>query len=232
MMKIFWASAATALLFSCHGVLAAPDDASSTPQFDFGINAATDYIFRGVSQTEDNPAVFGTARVSLDQFYAGVGAENVDFHNSTDAEYDLSAGWKPTISGFNLDLGVIRYGYINEPSHTHIDTVEFKGAASRPFGPVTIGAAVFYTTDFFGSGGSGTYVETSVAYSIADTLSASGAIGHQSVDKGIDHTTWNAGMAYAITKNISLDVRYYDTDEHGLGGVYGSHFVAAIKSAF
>ena len=158
--------------------------------------------------------------------------ENVDFHNSTDAEYDLSAGWKPTVSGFNLDLGVIRYGYADEPLHTHIDTVEYKAAATRAFGPVTFGAAVFYTTDFFGTGGSGTYFETSAAYSITDTLSASGAIGHQSVSEGIGHTTWNAGMAYAITKNVGIDLRYYDTDKHSLGGVYGSHLVAAIKGSF
>jgi uncharacterized protein (TIGR02001 family) len=232
MTKIFWVSSVTALLFSYQAALAAPGDSSSTPQFDFGVTAATDYIFRGVSQTENGPAVFGTARVSLDQFYAGAGIENVDFHNSTNAEYDLSAGWTPSVSGFNLDLGIIRYGYADEPSHTHIDTVEFKGAASHDIGPVTIGAAVFYTTDYFGSGGSGTYVEARAAYSITDALSVNGAIGRQSVSDGIDHATWNVGLGYAITKNIGIDLRYYDTDEHSLGGVYGSHLVAAIKGSF
>ena len=44
--------------------------------------------------------------------------------------------------------------------------------------------------------------------------------------------TWNAGVNYALTKHIALDVRYYDTNEHDLGRTYGSHYVAALKAAF
>jgi uncharacterized protein (TIGR02001 family) len=200
----------------------AEDAAPSGPQFTYSVTAASNYIFRGVSQTENDPAVFGAARVTDDQFYAGAGIENVDFHNSTDAEYDLSGGWTPVVEGFRLDLGVIRYGYIDEPVHTHIDTVDLKGVVLHDFGPA----------NFFGAGRDGIYFEGRGTYKITDSLSASGALGRQTVDGGIDHTTWNAGLDYAVTKNISIDARYYDTDEHSLGSVYGSHFVAAIKGSF
>jgi len=208
------------------------DVAATGPQFTYSVTAASDYIFRGVSQTENNPAVFGAARVTDDQFYAGAGIENVDFHNSTNAEYDLSGGWTPVVEGFRLDLGVIRYGYIDEPVHTHIDTVDFKGVVLHDFGPATFAIAVYYTPNFFGAGRDGIYVEGRGTYKITDSLSASGALGRQTVDGGIDHTTWNAGLNYTVTNNISIDARYYDTDEHSLGSVYGSHFVAAIKGAF
>jgi uncharacterized protein (TIGR02001 family) len=208
------------------------EDVAAEPQFTYSVTAASNYIFRGVSQTENDPAVFGTARVTDDQFYAGAGLENVDFHNSTDAEYDLSGGWTPVVEGFRLDLGVIRYGYINEPAHTHIDTVDFKGVVLHDFGPATFAVALYYTPNFFGAGRDGIYVEGRTTYRITDSLSASGALGRQTVDGGIDHTTWNAGLNCAITKNISIDARYYGANEHSLGRLYGSHYVAAIKGAF
>jgi len=211
----------------------APEDLSPSPlQVSISATAATDYIFRGVSQTEDGAALFGAARATLNNFYVGVGVENVDFHTSTDAEYDLSAGWTPVVAGFRLDLGVIRYGYINQPAHTEIDTTEVKAVALRDFGPATVALAVFYTGNFFGTGHNGVYVEGRASYRITKRLTASGALGRQTVEEGTDHTTWNAGLSYAFTKHIALDLRYADTDAHALGHTYGSHFVAALKASF
>lgn len=208
-----------------------PEDVAAGPTVTLNATAATNYLFRGVSQTENQPAVFGAARVAYDNFYAGVGVENVNFHNSTDAEYDLSLGWTPVIDGFRMDLGVIRYGYVNEPAHTYIDTVEFKGAVLHDFGPTTFGAAVYYSGNYFGSHRDDVYVEGRGAYRITRKLSVSGAVGRQS-DGGPDHTTWNAGATWAFTKHVALDLRYADTDTHDLGKTYGSHFVASIKASF
>ncbi len=202
------------------------------PQFSFNVTAASDYIFRGVSQTSNDPAIFGAARVTDDQFYAGFGIENVNFHNSTAAEYDLSAGWAPVFAGFRLDFGVIRYGYINEPAFTHIDTVDFKAAVLHDLGAFTIGAAAYYTADFFGTGHKAVYYQGSAAYRVTKKLSIGGALGRQTIDQGIDHDTWNAGVNYAFLKAFALDLRYYDTDKHQLGHDYGSHYVAAIKASF
>ncbi len=212
--------------------VSAKDTAPAVPQFSFSLTGASDYIFRGVSQTANGPAVFGSARVTTDEFYAGVGAENVNFHNSINAEYDLSAGWAPKINGFSLDLGAIRYGYMNENAHTHIDTVEFKGIVSHDLGPITLGAAVFYTPNYFGTGKDGTYFEGRASYKITDSLSASAALGRQAVSAGGSYTTWNAGLGYAVTKTIGIDLHYYDTDEHTLGKTHGSHVVGALKASF
>jgi uncharacterized protein (TIGR02001 family) len=100
------------------------------------------------------------------------------------------------------------------------------------FGPVTLGAAVFYTADFFGTGHRAVYFEGRSSYRITKKFSIGGTLGRQTIDQGIDHDTWNAGANYAFTKNIALDLRYYDTDEHRLGRDYGSHYVAAIKASF
>ncbi len=208
-----------------------PEDVVSGPVLAFTATASSNYVFRGISQTENRGAIFGSGRVSYDNFYAGVGVENVDFHNSTSAEYDLSAGWTPVVHGFRLDLGVVRYGYIDQPAHTEIDTVEFKGVVLHDFGPATLGAAVYYSGDYFGTHRQDVYVEGRGAYRITHKLTFSGAVGRQS-DGLSDHTTWNAGATYALTKRLALDLRYTDTDEHDLGKTYGSHFVASLKASF
>jgi uncharacterized protein (TIGR02001 family) len=209
-----------------------PATVSPGPLFTLGATGASNYIFRGVSQTENRAAIFGAAGVTYAHFYGGVGLENVDFHNSIDAEYDLSAGYARVVRGFSLDFGVVRYGYADEPAHTHIDTVEYKAAVSHDFGPVTVGGVVYYTDDFFGSGHDGVYFAGRGTYRFSKTISFSGAVGRQLVTDGVNHTTWNAGVDYTFSKNVALDLRYYDTDVHSLGDNYRAHYVAALKVSF
>ncbi len=208
-----------------------PEEAAAGPVYAFTATASSNYLFRGISQTENEGAIFGSGRVSYDNFYAGVGVENVNFHNSTAAEYDLSAGWTPKVDGFRLDLGVVRYGYVDEPAHTYIDTVEFKAVVLHDFGQATFGGAIYYSPAYFGTHHDDVYVEGRAAYRITPKLTFGGAVGRQS-DGVSDHTTWNAGATYAFTKHLALDLRYADTDEHDLGKIYGSHFVASIKASF
>ena len=86
---------------------------SVQPVFNFSLTAATNYIFRGMSQTDNNAAAFGKGMLIYQDFYIGVDGENVDFNHRNEGEYDLSAGWKPTLADFNFDLGMIRYGSIS-----------------------------------------------------------------------------------------------------------------------
>lgn len=188
--------------------------AAYAQEVNFSANAgiASDYVFRGVSQTDEGPQIFGGADLSSGIFYAGVWASNVDFYDSTDAEIDLYAGIKPTIGPVNLDLGAIYYGYLNEPGAADYAFWEFKAAGSIPVGPATVGAAVFYSPEFFGGTGEGIYVEANAAFSPADKWTINGAVGNQSVDVGVDYTTWNVGVSYAFTDNFSADLRYHDSD--------------------
>ena len=207
-------------------------DSSAGPVFNFSLTGATNYIFRGISQTDNDPAAFGKAMVSYQDFYVGVGGENVDFNHRNEGEYDLSGGWKPTLNDFNFDLGWIRYGYINQLANVDADTDEFKAAVSHAFGPATLGGAVFYTPNYFGTDSDGVYGEANAAYKIIEDLSASGAIGRQHIGAGGDYDTWNIGGDYTFVKYMTLDLRYYDTDENHSNKLYGNHFVAAIKAAF
>ena len=132
---------------------AAPALAQEPPSVAFNVGAATEYVFRGVSQTDEDPAIQGGVDVGMGMFYAGAWASNVDFFDSTDFEFDFYAGVKPTVGAVTLDLGVIYYGYADQPSGADYDYWEGKVAASVPAGPATLGVAVYYSPEFFGNTG-------------------------------------------------------------------------------
>jgi len=205
------------------------------PTFAFNIGANTDYVFRGLSQTDEDPSVFGGVDASMGIGYAGVWVSNVDFGNGTDAEFDLYAGIKPTAGPVTFDIGVIYYGYIDQPSGSNEDYWEGKVAASVPAGPATLGAAVYYSPEFFGKTGDAWYYEANASVAIPDTkFTINGAIGRQEVDKAFDYTTWNLGVGFALTDHISFDVRYWDTNQGNAvtGGLGDSRVVGGIKFVF
>lgn len=208
---------------------AAPAQAEG-PKITATAGAASDYVFRGVSQTDSRPFGFGAFDLSAGAFYAGFGAENVDFGNSIDAEYDLYAGWRPKVGLATLDLGVVRYGYTNQPAGVDIDTVELKAGVSLPIAGGAVGGLAAWTDDYFGSGDSGTYIEANATAPLAGWILA-GAIGRQGIAAGGDYTTWNLGASRAFGRLV-LDLRYHDTGAHERGDVWSSRAVATLKTTF
>ncbi|ENZ81268.1 MULTISPECIES: TorF family putative porin [Caulobacter] len=201
----------------------------------YNIGVTSDYVFRGVSQTQEDPAVQGGVDATYGMGYAGVWASNVDFGSKNPStEVDFYAGVKPTVGDTSLDLGVIYYSYTKDKGLTPgaYSYLELKAAASRTFGPATLGAAVYYSPEFPGKTGHATYGELNASVPVAKKLTLSGAIGRQNIQKASDYTTWNAGLTYAINDKLSADVRYSDTDEHSFGKIYGSRVAVSLKAAF
>ena len=198
----------------------------------FNIGANTDYEFRGVSQTNNRGSVFGGADATiLGIGYAGIWLSNVDFLNGTQAEYDIYAGVKPVLGPVTFDVGVIRYGYTSQPAGPKETYWELKVAPSMAVGPATVGLAYYYSDDFFGETGKATYYEINGSLPIGKTpFSVSGALGHQEIVGPADYNTWNVGLGYAFNSHVSLDLRYWDTDEHGFGSIYKSKLVLGIKA--
>ncbi|HEY0925738.1 TorF family putative porin [Brevundimonas sp.] len=227
-MKLAFASAAAAA-----ALLAAAGSAQAqAPDVAWNVAVTSDYVFRGASQTDEEPALQGGVDLTFESgFYAGAWASNVDFGDDTDAEVDLYGGFRTEAGGFALDFGAIAYLYVNAPDLADdYDYVEFKAAASRAFGPVTLGGAVYYSPNFFGADDNATYVEANGSFSPASKWTVSGALGYQYLDVSDDYTTWNAGVAYAITDNISVDARYHGTDVDA--PLYDDRAVATLKFAF
>ena len=155
---------------------AAAQDAVAAPDVSFNVGVASDYVFRGISQTNEDPQIFGGVDMVADIFYAGAWASNVDFGDDTDAEYDLYAGVTPTLGPLSTNLGVIYYGYVNAPEDAaDYDYIEVKAAASIPLGAATLGAATYYSPEFFGETGEAWYTEVNAAVSPMEGFTYSGA---------------------------------------------------------
>lgn len=205
------------------------------PTVAFNVGATTDYLFRGLSQNGFDPAAFAGADVSKGIVYGGVWSSGVGF---ADAEVDLYAGVKPAVGPVTFDFGAIYYGYVKERVPGQAAYWEGKAAATVAAGPGAVGAAIYYSPEFFGETGKATYYELNAAFPVRKaTFSA--AVGQQSLKSqyyGVkDYATWNAGVTYPVTDAVSLDVRYVATDKDAVVAGAGSaadKFVATLKATF
>ena len=149
--------------------------------------------------------------------------------DSVQVHVDLSA---PVVAGWTVDVGAIAYLYPGEPNGALETYVEAKLGASRSFDRLSVAATAFWSPDFFGTEKEATYAQGDIGYKVADRLTISGALGHQWVSSNADYGAWNAGATYALTSRIALDLRYFDTDAHSLGDVYGARAVGTLKATF
>jgi uncharacterized protein (TIGR02001 family) len=225
----------TLALSAALAVLAGPafaQDGDSDVSLEFNIGAATDYVFRGQSQTNNDPQVFAGADVSMGMFYAGTWVSNVDFQDSTDAEIDLYAGITPTLGAISLDLGALYYIYVDAPSGADYNYLELQAKGSVPLGPATFGVGLYYVPNGYQGIDTQFYYEVNGEYSVNDKLSLSAAVGHQTFDGPGDYVTWNVGAGYQLTDNLGFDLRYHDTDKHEFGKTYDSRVVLSAKVTF
>ena len=198
-------------------------------QLSASLTGATDYVWRGVSQSNQDPAVFAAVNVSAGGFYAGAGTENVHFAG-IDQEYDLWAGYVLPLGKAKLDVGVVRYGYVDAPAK--IDTLEVKAALSGTVGKLGLGVKVHHTGNYFGSSQPATYAEGNASLPLTDKLSLSAAFGHQQIDNLPDYNTWNAGLSYAVLKGARIDLRYHDTDTNAFGKLGEARLVGSFSIGF
>lgn len=158
----------------------APEPVAPLWDVAFGVKLATDYVFRGISQTDGNPAVQGYAELRLfDWVYAGVWASNVDFPpvgafgvptglTDASAEVDLYAGIRHTWGGLTLDAGFLYYYYPGEIAENtfalglpaaNLDFWEIYFKPTYQFNDVfTVGANLYWGDNYAGTGSNGTYL--------------------------------------------------------------------------
>lgn len=204
--------------------------AQDAPEIAWNIGVASDYVFRGFSQTDEDPQIFGGVDVTAGSFYAGAWVSNVEFNDGTDAEFDIYGGYRSEVAGFAIDVGAVGYFYVSQPTGADYDYAELKAAVSRAIGPMTVGAAVYWSPDFFGVDDEATYVEANASFSPGPQWTVSGAVGRQALDVNADYTTWNAGVTFAFTDNVAVEVRYHEADVSG--PLSDDRVVAALKVAF
>lgn len=193
---------------------------SSHHMFDiaFGATLTSDYLFRGITQTDHGAAVQGYVEPSLGMIYAGIWASNVAFGGSADTEVDLYAGIRPEFDMFSFDFGYNHAFYLNDPGS---DSGEFFAKAyATVVDPLTLGGEFYVNPN-----GGATYVEANADLTLPHNLGLSGAVG--AVGGDTPYSTWNAGIYYVIADVATLDLRYSDTslstgDCAGITGLTGN----------
>lgn len=217
---------AVAGLFAAAAGAGAAQAQETTPTVAFNVAVTSDYVFRGISQTDKEDTIQGGVDVGYGIFYAGAWGSGVEFGLDEEMELDLYAGVKPVIGPVTLDLGVIWYTYPGLDGAYHGNYLEAKvGASYSPMENLTVGAALYYSPEFTFSADEkpGWYTEATAAYAFTPAFVVSGGIGHQEVqqqgyyvdfgdgDSTDNYTTVNLGATYT-EKGFSLDGRFYDTD--------------------
>ena len=231
---------ATALIASvtslAHAADAAPAPAAPTPDWTItgNVSLASDYRFRGISQTDKRPAFSGGFDVAHSSgFYIGNWNSNIDndFYNGANVEMDFYGGFKYPVGDVTLDVGAYYYYYPGSGRRNTrtIDNKEVYVGAS--YGPVS--AKLYYPIgDFFsaqknlgGKSADGSYyLDISGAYDLGNGFGLIGHYGFQKLEgaaklTGIgstkaqkDYSDWKLGVTYTFSNGFVAGLTYIDTD--------------------
>ena len=118
--------------------------AQAKPEISANVALASDYPFRGVSQTDRDPAIQGGFDVAWENgFYIGTWSSNVSF-GSVSQELDLYAGYSGEINeNVSFDINYVRFEYPGDGAN--LDYNEYGGSLS--FSDFTVG--IIYSDEYF-----------------------------------------------------------------------------------
>ena len=187
----------------------------------------SDYVWRGVSQTDGGPAIQGGVDYShTSGFYAGIWSSNVDFNEVHEngspvkhparIEIDLYAGVRgQLLDHLGWDVSLRRYVFPN--TTLQFDYSEL--SASLSYG---IFSVLFqYSNDVFVTGKNGFYYSAGLEYGLPENFLLRANIGYSVFDEAVfgrDHpdnyVDWRLGIAREFA-GLEFDLSYYDTNESG-----------------
>ncbi len=173
--------------------------------FSSSVDIVTNYVSKGVSQTEDNPAV----QLSVDYGWdngvsAGIWVSNVDYvpngqpNDGADFEVDLYLGysWEP-LEGLSLDISYVYYDYpgIEASIEDDFDYGEWLVGASYDRWGVQIG----FSNDQVASGENGIWFKGTADFDFTDDVSFGVEAGHYDRSSfGSSYNWWGIGVSYDL----------------------------------
>lgn len=234
-MRKFGSTARNALTASAALLALSSPSFAEDRAFEWSVTGTgtSDYIFRGLSLNNEDPAFQASVDGSYGIFYAGVWGSMLE--GNGDVELDFYAGLKPALGPVTFDFGVVYYAYFwGDPSGTNY--VELKaGAEFSPISNLTLKPVFWYVPEQDNAEEQYS-VEGTAAYELPQvgifTPTISGLVGYtEATDDPLFYTTtdgytyWNAGLALSVEK-FTFDFRYWDTDlEEAAGFISDERFV-------
>jgi uncharacterized protein (TIGR02001 family) len=211
---------AALVAFSALPSVAQTAAAPATPEPDYAFTANvgvfSDYRFRGISQTNKNPAIQGGFDFAMKNgLYLGNWNSNIDSAQYTGAniEMDFYGGYKATFGDFGLDVGGLYYYYPGSgnqssyPGSFKVDNFELYIGGS--WGPLTAKYSYAFT-DFFGvpNSSGAYYVSLAGSHDFGNGFGVNASVGYQGGLK-------NGACVTQINGQVSCSITDYK-----LGGTY------------
>jgi len=219
----------------------APVAAPSPWEIALGAAVVSDYNFRGISQSNKKPSIWGYVepRFNLNpnlQVYVGAAYESIDFPNRVKSEVDFYAGIRPTFGPVQFDFGVWYYWYPGGTTYTGLGTAatcttgvlvpcnsakgnmsfaEIYGKATWTVNDVVaLGANVFYDPNWMNTGAPGTYYSGTAKVTVPAAMLAKDWGAYVSGELG----RYSFGTTDAFYGTIKLPA--YTTWNFGVGATY------------
>ena len=184
-------------------------------------NAAltSDYRFRGVSQTQNAPAIQGGVDITTSTgLYIGNWNSSISsemYPGVAGIESDVYAGFKKEFGGIKVDAGVISYMYPRATTDTNTNEV-YVGASFNVL-------SVKYSrsmSNYFGVADSknSSYIQADANVPLAGKLSAVAHYGRTSVanNSALDYADYNVGAAYDLDGWL-VAAKYHANTSKGSG---------------
>lgn len=205
---------ATALLLSLPmAAFAQEAEEEETPLINWSIAATSDYVWRGVSQSGEDP----TGQVGLTfnipgGFYAGGWGSGVDFGDGDPKfEVDYFVGYNVDFSdSVNFDVMVNRYTY---PGASELN---FNELITKTTFAETYSLTAAYSNDFGGSDTDAVYVAGGASFGLPKDFSLDLSVGRSMFDDAYsdDYTDWSIGVSKSVGM-FTTSLGYYGTDGSG-----------------
>ncbi len=217
-MKFYKTVIASALLAATSAAQAIELDLSAN------VGVQSNYLWRGVTQTDDKAAVSGGIDLGTDTpFYMGTWLSNVDFGGDESTEVDLYAGLGGNIgtTGLSYDVSALYYWYPGTSGTNDLDFAEAIGSLGYGWFTGSI-AYTFYSK----ASGSHAFDSGDVYYNLSvappweyQGFTTSAMIGRYQFDSDGDcrkcdfnYTNWGIAVAKDAGQFGSLSVNYEQVD--------------------
>lgn len=174
----------------------------------------SDYVFRGVSQTDEEMAIQGGFDVEHSSgFYIGTWASNVDaeFYADAEIEWDVYFGWAGDVGPVGLDVGFNHFEYPGTDFSDN-NTDEVWVSVSKDFEMASVGFGVYYSDDWYGTGDS-LYYDLGVEVP-AGSFTIAAHYGWSDYDDADDYQDYSIGVSTEAV-GLGFDLTFTGTDDDG-----------------
>jgi uncharacterized protein (TIGR02001 family) len=214
-------------------LVASTAHADSAPVvFSGQVSAATDGMARGISETASRPQGILNLTLAQGPLYGGLLVKDVSTPEGANSQNDLYVGLRGPLAGFTVNAQAWLKDNVDPKPGTQHRFAEYQVDISRTFGATTAKVMVLHSPDFYAKTKESTWTEASLAQKLSPKWTVSAGYGHRAMTPKKDYNGWNLGAAYTVRAKTTLDVRYFDTDEHHFGKTYVSRLRVMLLQNF